>query len=228
MKKLKEDVLDFNKKLLECGLVIFTWGNLSAIDREKKIIAIKPSGVDYDIMVPEDISIVDLEGRFLEGKKPSVDLPTHIELYKEFKDIGCVIHTHSLHATAFAQAGKEIECLGTTHADHFYGNIPVTRMLNEKEMDDYEKNTGKLIIETFKGKKLDPLHMPACLVAGHGPFVWGKTIKEAFHNAVVLEHLAKKNLMSYSINKDAPILPKHIQEKHFQRKHGKNAYYGQK
>jgi len=224
---LKKQVLEANLALVGNGLVTLTWGNASAIDRSRGVVAIKPSGVPYTGMTANDIVVVDLDGRTVEGShRPSSDLPTHLTLYLAWPDIGGVVHTHSLHATMFAQACRPIPCLGTTHADHFHGAVPVTRVLTECEVaDDYETNTGAVIIERFA--ELDPLHVPAALVATHGPFAWGLDALDAVHNAVALEHVAHMALGTLQIQPNAASLPTHILEKHFSRKHGPNAYYGQ-
>lgn len=221
---IKERVLNANLELVKKGLVIYTWGNVSEIDRKRNIVAIKPSGVEYDKMVLDDIVIVDLEGNVIEGNlKPSSDLKTHLELYKHFEIIGGVVHTHSKWATIWAQANLPIPALGTTHADYYYGEIPCTRYLNSTETrNDYEKNTGLLICEYVK----DVSAIPSILVAGHGPFTWGKDSADAVYNAVVLEEIANMAYHTLSMNKKAA-LPQYILEKHYYRKHGKNAYYGQ-
>ena len=208
------------------GLVTFTWGNVSAVDRESGLVVIKPSGVDYETMKPEDMVVVDLDGNRVEGKlKPSSDTPTHIELYKAFGNIGGIVHTHSRWATVFAQAGRGINAYGTTHGDYFYGEIPVTRLMTPEEIaGEYEKETGKVIAETFKNK--DPDMIPAVLVNSHGPFAWGKDAAEAVHNAVVLEETAMMAYYTVSLGKTVP-MQQELLDKHFLRKHGKNAYYGQ-
>ena len=228
LEELKKEVYEANMLLPKYNLVTFTWGNVSAIDREKGLIVIKPSGVEYETMTPEDMVVVDLEGNVVEGKyKPSSDTPTHIKLYSEFSEIGGVVHTHSRWATIFAQAGRSIEAYGTTQADYFYGNIPCTRDMTPEEIDsDYEYNTGAVIVDTFKNT--NPLEMPAVLVKNHGPFTWGKNAAEAVHNAVVLEEVAMmawntEVLGNYSVNR----MPDKLMNKHFKRKHGPNAYYGQ-
>ena len=228
LEELKKEVLKANQDLVKYGLVTLTWGNVSGIDREKNLIVIKPSGVDYDQLKIEDMVVLDLDGKIVEGnKRPSSDSPTHIELYKTFTKIGGITHTHSKHATMFAQACKEIPCLGTTHADHFYGTIPVTRFLTETEVDSgYEKNTGALIIERFKD--LDPVSMPGVLVAGHAPFTWGKNAVDSVKNGLILERIAEMALGTFQLKSDVNDLPQYIKEKHYQRKHGPNAYYGQK
>ena len=230
LETLKLEVCNANKALREEGLVIFTWGNVSAINRKNGLVVIKPSGVPFEILTPDDMVIVDLEGRVVEGNlKPSCDLPTHLELYKGFNNISAVVHTHSPNATAFAQAKKSIECFGTTHADHFYGAVPVTRELSNSEVENnYEMNTGRIIVKTFNNLSLNPIKTPACLVAGHGPFVWGANVHEALRNAVVLEYIAKMNLKTLDLNPDIKPMKEFLIEKHHSRKHGKNAYYGQR
>ena len=224
---LKEQVWRANLDLVRYGLVFLTFGNVSGISREKGCMAIKPSGVSYDSLKPAEIVLVDLEGKVVEGKlKPSSDTPTHLELYRAFGEIGGVAHAHSEYATAFAQARWEIPCLGTTHADHFNGPVPVTRLLRESEVTaDYEGNTGKIIVERFR--KLDPLDMPAVLAAGHGPFTWGRTAAEAVRNNLVLEKTAKMAVITRLVNPEVEDIPGFILRKHFQRKHGPEAYYGQ-
>ena len=227
LEKLKEEVCKANLELVEHGLVIFTWGNVSGIDREKKLVVIKPSGVSYDNMKPEDMVVVDLEtGKVVEGNlKPSSDTPTHLVLYRAFPEIGGVVHTHSTYATAWAQAGKDLPNIGTTHADYFHDAVPSTRDMTEKEVKgEYELETGNVIVETFKDK--NPIHTPGVLVTNHGPFTWGKTPHEAVHNAVVLEQIAKMAFIAYSVNPSLTMNPLLV-EKHFNRKHGPNAYYGQ-
>lgn len=230
LENLKKRVLDANLLLPKHGLITFTWGNVSEIDREKGLVAIKPSGVDYDVMTVEDIVIVDLDGNVVEGKlKPSSDCPTHLELYRQFKNIGGVVHTHSPFATSFAQAGLDIVALGTTQADYFYGNIPCTRHMHDSEIEsEYELNTGKVIVETFKTRNLNPDYVPGCVVMSHGPFVWGKDCFNAVHNAVVLEEVAKMNMNAYALNPRIERMQQTLLDKHFLRKHGPNAYYGQK
>lgn len=228
LENLKQEVLQANLDLVKYGLVIFTWGNVSGIDREKELIVIKPSGIDYHRLLTEDLVVVNLEGNIVEGNmRPSSDTATHIELYKAFPEIGGVSHTHSNYATMFAQACKEIPCLGTTHADHFYGSIPLTRFLTEEEVkEDYETNTGKIIIERFKG--INPTATPGVLVAGHAPFTWGKSAAKAVKNSVILERIAEMAIGTYQIKSSIKALPQYISEKHFQRKHGPDSYYGQK
>lgn len=228
LEKLKEEVLQANLDLVKYGLVVLTWGNVSGIDREKNLVVIKPSGVDYNKLSIEDMVLVDLNGNVVEGdKRPSSDTPTHLELYKSFSEIKGITHTHSKYATIFAQACKEIPCLGTTHADHFYGSIPITRFLTESEVNEaYELNTGKVIVERFKD--LDPLTLSAVLVSGHAPFTWGKNSYESVKNSLILERVAEMALGTLQLNPIINELPIHISEKHYQRKHGKDAYYGQK
>ncbi|MDD2436163.1 MAG: L-ribulose-5-phosphate 4-epimerase [Massilibacteroides sp.] len=224
---LKKKVYEANLALVEHGLVIFTWGNVSAIDRKKGIIVIKPSGISYETMKPEDMVVLDLQGNIIEGKlKPSSDTPTHLVLYKAFSEIGGIVHTHSTYATAWAQAGKDIPSIGTTHADYFYEAIPCTRQMTKEEVEgEYEKETGNVIVERFE--KINSAFVPGVLVENHGPFAWGKNAEEAVHNAVVMEQVAKMAYLSFSINPNLT-MNKHLIEKHFNRKHGPNAYYGQK
>lgn len=228
LEELKKEVLSANLALVKHKLVLFTWGNVSAIERGSGLVVIKPSGVKYEDMTERDMVVVDLDGKVVEGElNPSSDTPTHLELYKKFEGIGGVVHTHSTFATAFAQAGKGIKAYGTTHADYFHGDIPCSRTLNRREIADYEKNTGKLIVETVK----DPEGIPACLVKNHGVFAWGKSAEEAVYHATVLEEVAKMAFLTESIggtDRGADRLPAHISEKHYLRKHGKDAYYGQK
>jgi len=224
---LKKQVYEANMELPRRGLITYTWGNVSGIDRESGYFVIKPSGVDYDILKPEDMVVMDLEGNKIEGEyKPSSDTATHLELYKAFPEIGGVVHTHSPWATSWAQAGRSIPCYGTTHADYFYGSIPCARSLTQDEIEeDYEKNTGLVIIEAFS--ELNPSFVPGVLCINHGPFTWGKDAVEAVHNAVVLEEVAKMAFQTEQINTQVMPAPEIIKEKHFMRKHGKNAYYGQ-
>lgn len=228
--QLKQEVLAANLDLPKYGLVTFTWGNVSAIDREQGLIVIKPSGVDYEIMTVNDMVVVDLwTGRVVEGnKKPSSDTATHLELYRKFPTIGGIVHTHSRHATAWAQAGRDLTAQGTTHADYFYGTIPCTRLMTEPEINgDYELETGKVIVETFQQRQLNPKDIPAVLVHSHGPFVWGNNAHNAVHNAVVLEEIAYMNLFAFQLNPKSSVMQQELLDKHYLRKHGKNAYYGQ-
>ena len=224
--KLKEQVCKANLDLVKHNLVIFTWGNVSGYDPDLGAVAIKPSGVEYDNMKAGDMVVLDLEGNILEGDmKPSSDTPTHLELYRNFKDIRGIVHTHSEWATSWAQAGKELPAFGTTHADYFYGPVPCTRELNRKEVEqDYELETGKVIVETFMN--LDPNAVPGVLVKGHAPFTWGTSADNAVHNAVVLEYVAKMAFRNIMLGNKEPI-PQYLLDKHYLRKHGKNAYYGQ-
>ncbi|HEY5590001.1 MAG TPA: L-ribulose-5-phosphate 4-epimerase [Paludibacter sp.] len=224
---LKNEVFKANLDLVKHGLVIFTWGNVSAIDRSTGLVVIKPSGVSYDDMKVEDMVVVDLNGMVVEGDlKPSSDTATHVALYKAFPTIGGVVHTHSTYATSWAQAGRDIPNIGTTHADYFSDSIPCTRMMTEAEIQgEYEKETGNVIIERFKN--INPVHVPGVLVCNHGPFSWGKDAQDAVHNAVVMEQVGKMAYIAYTINPGLQMNP-HLITKHFLRKHGPNAYYGQK
>ncbi len=226
LEALKAEVCQANLDLVKHGLVIFTWGNVSAIDREKGLVVIKPSGVSYDVMKPEQMVVVDLDGNVVDGKlKPSSDMPTHIELYKAFPDIGGVVHTHSTYGTAWSQAGIDLPIVGTTHADYFSDTIPCTRDMTQAEIEgEYEKETGTVIIERFKD--LNPNHIPGVLVKNHAPFTWGKDANEAVHNSVVLEQVAKMAYIGKILNPQMD-MNKHLVTKHFERKHGENAYYGQ-
>src|SRR5262249_27992268 len=226
--ELRKEVLDANLELVRQGLVLYTFGNASGISRAEGLIAIKPSGVPYETMRAEDLVITDLGGRVVEGKlRPSSDLDTHLELYRAFPEIGGVVHTHSRFATVWAQAGREIPCLGTTHADYFRGAVPVTEPMCADEIcSAYELNTGKAIVRRFAA--LDPGEFPAVLVAGHGPFCWGKTAHDAAHTAVVLEHLAETAYLTMTLNEAAAALDGTLRDKHFLRKHGAKAYYGQR
>jgi L-ribulose-5-phosphate 4-epimerase len=228
LEQIKKEVCKANLELIKHRLVTLTWGNVSGISRAEGLIVIKPSGVEYDSMTPNDMVVVDFNGKIVEGnKRPSSDTPTHIELYKAFPQIGGITHTHSMYGVIFAQALKEIPCRGTTHADHFHGAIPVTRFLSKEEVDlGYEKNTGTVIIERFKG--LDPNATPGVLVAGHAPFAWGKNAGDSVRNALILEKVAEMEFKTKLLNPDVPELPAYISEKHYLRKHGPNAYYGQK
>lgn len=228
MQQLKQQVYDANMDLPRYGLVTFTWGNVSAIDRVRGRVVIKPSGVAYDVMQPEDMVVVDLEGNVIEGKwNPSSDKATHLALYRRYPTLGGVVHTHSTHATAWAQAGLAIPALGTTHADYFFGDIRCTRPLTEAEVQgEYELNTGKVIIETIG--ECEPLHTPGIVVWQHGPFAWGKNAHEAVHNAVVLEEVAKMAWIARGINPQLQPIDRYLMNKHYLRKHGPDAYYGQK
>lgn len=230
LEKLKEEVYKANMELPAKGLVLFTWGNVSAIDREKGLVVIKPSGVDYDKMKAKDMVVVDLDGKVVEGElNPSSDTPTHVELYKKFPNIGGIVHTHSTNATIWAQSGRDIPAYGTTHADYFYGPIPCTRKMTPEEIKgEYEKETGTVIIETFEKRNIDPKFVPAVVVHSHGPFTWGKNAAEAVYNSVVLEELSKMAIYTEQINKDIKPMQQELLDKHFLRKHGENAYYGQK
>ena len=230
LEELKQKVCEANLQLPKHGLVTFTWGNVSQIDHETGLIVIKPSGVPYETMKPSDMVVVDLEGNVVEGDlNPSSDMPTHVELYKAFPEIGGVVHTHSTHATSWAQSGLDIPCYGTTHADYIYGPVPCLRCLTAEEIDQaYEKNTGVLIVDYFKNSGRDPMAVPAVLCKNHGPFTWGKDANDAVHNAVVLEEVAKMAYMARLINPEIQPAPQELQDKHYLRKHGPNAYYGQK
>lgn len=227
LEKLKEEVYKANMDLPKYGLVTFTWGNVSGIDREQGLFVIKPSGVEYEKLTPEDMVVVDLKGNKVEGKyNPSSDTATHVELYNAFPNIGGIVHTHSPWATSWAQAGRAIPCYGTTHADYIYGEVPCVRNLTKEEIDEaYEKNTGVLIADYFKDKDYEAV--PAVLCKNHGPFTWGKDAHEAVHNAVVLEEVAKMATRCELINPDVKPAPQELQDKHYYRKHGANAYYGQ-
>lgn len=228
LEQLKKEVYEANMLLPRYNLVTFTWGNVSGIDRESGLFVIKPSGVDYDKLRPEDMVVVDLDGNRVEGEmNPSSDTATHVELYKAFPNIGGIVHTHSPWATSWAQAGRGIPCYGTTHADYMYGEIPCVRNLTREEIEEaYEKNTGVLIAEYFKDK--DYVAMPAVLCKNHGPFTWGKNAHEAVHNAVVLENVAMMACRCEMVNPQVQPAPQELQDKHYLRKHGPNAYYGQK
>lgn len=230
LEDLKKTVFEANLDLVVKGVVIYTWGNVSGIDREKGLVVIKPSGVDYSVMKPEDMVVVDLlTGETVEGRlNPSSDLPTHLELYRAFPAIGGVTHTHSIHAVSFAQAGVPIKPLGTTHADYFYGEVPCTRELSVNEVkNSYEYNTGKVICETFNERGIDVMAVPGVLVRNHGPFTWGKDAAASVYHAVVLETIAQMNINTLLLNPSAS-MPLYILDKHYLRKHGPNAYYGQK
>ena len=227
MEKLREDVFRANLDLVKHNLVLFTWGNVSGIDRERGLVVIKPSGVSYDEMKARDLVVVDLDGKVVEGTlRPSSDTPTHLELYKAFPEIGGVVHTHSTFATAWAEAGLSVPVLGTTHADYFYGDIPCTRDMRAGEIaSEYEKQTGSVIVEVFAGK--NPMHTPGVLVKNHGPFTWGVDAHGAVHNSVVLEEVAKMAFIARTLNPQVGMNDR-LTEKHFNRKHGPGAYYGQK
>lgn len=229
LEALKKQVLDANLLLPKYNMVTFTWGNVSGIDREKGLVVIKPSGVPYDELKVEDLVVVNLDGEIVEGNlRPSSDTATHLGLYKAFPKVGGVVHTHSPWATSWAQAGRSIPALGTTHADYYYGEIPCTRSLTEDEIKQgYEVETGNVIIETFETGGLDPVAMPGVLVSGHAPFCWGKDAMQAVHNAVVLEEVAKMALHTYQLNPAIDSIDQFLLDKHYLRKHGANAYYGQ-
>jgi len=230
LESLKEEVYEANLELPKLGLVKYTWGNVSAVDRERGVFVIKPSGVSYDKMKPSDMVVVDFDGKVVEGElRPSSDTPTHAVLYKHFEQIGGIVHTHSTWATIWAQAGLDVPCMGTTHADTFYGSVPCARFLTQEEIDrGYEAETGHVIIETFQQRGLDVMEIPAVLLKGHAPFTWGKNAHDAVMNSVVLEEVCKMNHFARSLNQFAEELPQRILDKHYLRKHGKNAYYGQK
>lgn len=227
LEELKKQVCEANLLLPKYGLVTFTWGNVSGIDREKGLVVIKPSGVDYDLLGPDDMVIVDLDGNHVEGRcRPSSDTATHLELYRAYPQMGGIVHTHSPWATSWAQAGRSIPCYGTTHADYFYGEIQCARSLKPDEIQtDYEKHTGTVIVETFQGK--DPMASPGVLCTSHGPFAWGKDAHEAVHNAVVMEEVAKMACRTELLNRDVQPVQQALQDKHYSRKHGAHAYYGQ-
>ena len=224
LENLKKEVLKANLDLVKYGLVLFTWGNASAIDRKSGLVVIKPSGVEYGGMTYKDMVVVDMDGKVVEGKyRPSSDTPTHLELYRAHPEIGGVVHTHSTYATGFAQADRAIPSYGTTHADYFYGQVPCARNLKKDEIAEYEKNTGAVLNETIK----DAAAIPACLAAHHGVFAWGKNVEEAVYHATVVEEVAKMAYITESLNKKAEQLPTYVADKHYNRKHGKNSYYGQ-
>lgn len=230
LEELKRQVCEANLELPRRGLVTYTWGNVSGIDRERGLVVIKPSGVDYQDLTPDMLVVLDLNGNRIEGSlNPSSDTKTHLELYKAYPALGGVVHTHSTHAVAFAQARRDLPALGTTHADYFYGPVPCTRELTPAEVDeDYERNTGKVIVETFSARGIDPVHVPGILCASHGPFTWGKDPAQAVYHAVVLEEVARMALLTLTIDPTAAPAPQHVLDKHFLRKHGPGAYYGQK
>ena len=228
--QLKQQVLEANLDLPRHKLVTFTWGNVSAVDRERGLVVIKPSGVEYEHMTAEDMVVVDLaSGRTVEGaKKPSSDTATHLTLYREFADIGGIVHTHSRHATIWAQAGQSIPATGTTHADYFYGPVPCTRLMTDAEINgDYEWETGNVIVETFRQQGIDPAQMPGVLVHSHGPFAWGKNAEDAVHNAIVLEEIAYMGIFCRQLAPQLPAMQQTLLDKHYLRKHGAKAYYGQ-
>lgn len=229
LEDLKRQVYEANMALPEYNLVVFTWGNVSGVDRDKELVVIKPSGVDYNDLTPENMVVVDFDGKVVEGDlKPSSDTATHIELYRHFKDIGGVVHTHSSWAVSFAQAGTDIPAAGTTHADYFYGDIPVTRAMKDEEIKtDYEKNTGSVIVNTFKERTIDPNQIPGVLVNDHGPFTWGTSPSNAVHNSVVLEQIAEMTYRGLMLSNSSSRMDQVLLDKHYLRKHGKDAYYGQ-
>jgi L-ribulose-5-phosphate 4-epimerase len=227
---LKEEVLQANLKLVEYGVVLLTWGNVSAVTEDRKFVVIKPSGVSYSTMTAGDMVVTDMDGNIVEGNlRPSSDLLTHLELYRAFPQVNAVVHTHSRYATALAQAARDLTCYGTTHADTFYGHVPCTRNLTEAEVqEDYEKNTGVVIVETFRERNLDPAATPGVLVRKHGPFTWGGNSQKAVENALILEETAHMALLTEQFNPKVARAPQYLQDKHYFRKHGANAYYGQK
>nr|WP_285836237.1 L-ribulose-5-phosphate 4-epimerase [Carnobacterium inhibens] len=230
LEQLKEEVFQANLELPKQGLIKYTWGNVSAVDREQGLFVIKPSGISYEEMKASDMVVCDMDGEIVEGNlNPSSDTLTHAVLYKEFPEIGGIVHTHSTWATIWAQAGLDVPAMGTTHADTFYGSIPCARFLNQKEIDEgYEEQTGHVIVETFKERNIKPMEIPGVLLHGHGPFTWGESAKDAVMNAVVLDEVCKMNLFSRQLNSFSEELPQRILDKHYLRKHGENAYYGQK
>ena len=230
LEQLKQVVYNANMELPRRGLVTYTWGNVSGIDRESGLVVIKPSGVSYEDLKPEDLVVVSLDNKVVEGKlNPSSDTKTHLELYKAFPQLGGIVHTHSPYAVGWAQAGEDIPCYGTTHADYFYGPVPCARHLTPAELDeDYEKGTGTVIIEEFTKRQLDPVAVPGVICHSHGPFAWGKDAVQAVYHAVVLEEVAKMATFTRMVNPNAAPAPQHVVNKHYMRKHGPNAYYGQK
>lgn len=230
LEQLKQEVLKANLQLPEHGLVTFTWGNVSGIDREQGLVVIKPSGVPYEKLKVEDLVVLNLDGEVVEGAlRPSSDTPTHLALYRAFLQIGGIVHTHSTWATSWAQAGRRIPALGTTHADYFYGEVPCTRALTQEEIERaYELETGNVIIETFINEGIDPVAMPGVLLVGHAPFCWGKDANQAVHNAVVLEEVAEMALHTFQLTPQIKPIDQFLLDKHYLRKHGANAYYGQK
>ncbi len=229
LEKLKQSVYEANMELPRRGLVTYTWGNVSGIDREKGLVVIKPSGVRYEELTPDKLVVLDLDGKVVEGAlNPSSDTKTHLVLYREFPALGGVVHTHSPCAVAWAQAGRDIPCYGTTHADYFYGPVPCARALTPEEIDeDYERNTGRVIVEEFRARGIEPAHVPAVICRSHGPFAWGADAAEAVYHAAVLEEVAHMALLTLAVDADAVPAPQHLQDKHFMRKHGPQAYYGQ-
>lgn len=230
LEELKKSVCEANLDLVAKGVVIYTWGNVSGISDDRKYMVIKPSGIDYEVMCPEDMTVVDIKtGESVEGKrKPSSDTKTHLEIYRKYPEIKGIVHTHSANAVAFAQAGMDIPALGTTHADYFYGDIPCARELTQEEVEDaYEENTGKVIIETLEERNIDPMVIPGIVVKNHGPFAWGKSPANAVYNAVVMEKVAEMDLKTLALNPHAE-MKHYVLDKHYMRKHGEKAYYGQK
>jgi len=230
LEALKQAVYEANMELPRKGLVTYTWGNVSGIDRESGLVVIKPSGVNYEDLTPDKLVVLDLQGNIVEGNlNPSSDTKTHLELYKAYPKLGGIVHTHSPYAVAWAQAGKDIPCYGTTHADYFYGPVPCARSLTLEEVEaDYEKSTGEVIVETFTERGIDTSHVPAVICRNHGPFTWGKDAKQAVYHAVVLEEVAKMALFTVQLSPETEPAPQYLQDKHFMRKHGPNASYGQK
>lgn len=230
LKSVREAVYEANMELPRRGLVTYTWGNVSAVDRAAGLMVIKPSGVEYEELSPDKLVVLDLDGRRVEGSlNPSSDTKTHLELYRAFPEIGGIVHTHSAHAVAWAQAGRDIPCFGTTHADYFYGPVPCARSLSPEEVeDDYEGSTGRVIVETFRERGLNPVHVPGVICRSHGPFTWGRDAAQAVYHAAVLEEVAQMAIFTVQINPEALPAPQHVLDKHFMRKHGPNAYYGQK
>lgn len=230
LEQLKQAVYEANMELPRRGLVTYTWGNVSGLDRETRLMVIKPSGVSYEELTPDQLVVLKLDGSVVEGKlNPSSDTKTHLKLYNAFPELGGIVHTHSPHAVAWAQAGRDLPCYGTTHADYFYGPVPCARSLTEEEVrEDYEADTGDVIVETFRERRISPVFVPAVLCRNHGSFTWGKDAAQAVYHAVVLEEVAKMGILTLQIDPQAQPAPAYVLEKHFQRKHGPNAYYGQK